>query len=256
MNQVTLIMAHFCNLGMFAEQQRIWMAYPAELRKALHVIVVDDCSPKSGRLSRKSVTVEGLASLQIFRLQQKKRWNWSACRNLGALMATTPWLFLTDIDHAIPPATMHRVLCGPLEPTDVYRFKRVTAPGRWPYDVARCAPWKPHNDTFLLTRRLFFDDQVSGYDERLSGCYGTSGEFRDRVVAASRARVLLDEVVLRYPREVIPDASTPPEIYTRKNDPVNDADIQQRKEARELIPQWRPLRGLLPWEEVYAEGVS
>jgi hypothetical protein len=251
MRELTIVFPHFCNLGMLAEQQRIWADYPSELRARLHVVVVDDCSPKGQRPGPKAITIEGLASIRLFRLLKKKRWNWLACRNLGAKVATTEWVLLTDIDHAIPALTLERILDGELDPRNVYRFSRVDAPCVWPYNLLGCKPYKPHNDTWLLTRDLFFDERVGGYDERLSGCYGTSGEFRDRLVAVARAQVMLSEPIIRYPREVIADASTPPSaVYTRKNDPVNDADLAERKRKRALIPNWKPLHGLIPHEEI------
>ncbi len=248
-----MVLPHFMNAGMFTEQQRVLASYPQELRAQLHVVVVDDCSPKGYRLSHKSVTVDGLASLRIFRLTKKERWNWLACRNLGAKVATTDWMLLTDIDHVMPAETLDRLVNGPLDERRVYRFARVDAPRQWPYQVSECSPYKIHNDTWLLTRQMFFSDAVGGYDERLSGCYGTSGEFRDRLMAAASACVVLTSPMIRYPREIIPDASTLPTVYTRKNDPDNDADLSQRKAARECIHGWKPLHGLTPYETVYED---
>lgn len=254
MRDVTFIFPHFQNLGMLAEQQKIWASYPARLRQHLHVIVVDDCSPKGHRPSHKSVVFNELASFRIFRLKDKKRWNWLACRNLGAKQATTDWLLLTDIDHAIPAETLARLIDGPLDAMNAYRFKRKTVTKPWPYTLDECTDYKPHNDTWLLSKALFSYDRsgkfVKGYDERLSGCYGTSGEFKDRVFACMQAHVMLPEVILRYPREIIADASTSPTVYTRKGDPANDRDLQARKERRNRIPNWRPLHGLIPWEEI------
>lgn len=251
MRALTIVLPYFCNQGMLAEQAAIWQALPSDLRVRLHVVVVDDCSPKGQRATLKGVTVAGLGSMRVYRLLQKKRWNWLSARNLGAKVATTEWVLLTDIDHVIPEDTIARLVTGPLDPSDVYRFKRVTVEHPWPYEVAALPVYKSHNDTWLLTKALFFDDRVGGYDERLSGCYGTSGEFRDRLVRAARGSVVLNEVIIRYPREVIPDASTPPSVYTRKNDPKNDAELSKRKAARAEIPGWKPLHGLVPYEEVY-----
>lgn len=251
MRELTIVLPFYMNLGMLAEQQRVWATFPAELRRRLHVVVVDDCSPKGHRPSPKSVTIDGLGSLRMYRLLEKRRWNWLACRNLGATVATTDWLLLTDIDHVVPVETLEQLLGGDLDGVNAYRFRRVTATRPWPYERADCTEYKPHNDTWLLTRALFFDDRVGGYDERLSGCYGTSGEFKDRVLAAARAHVLLNDVIVRYPREIIADASTDPSVYTRKNDPKNDADLQARKEARARILNWRPLHGLVEHEAVY-----
>lgn len=258
---LTIVLPHFQNLGMWAEQQRVWAAYPASLRAHLHVVVVDDCSPEGHWPTPSSVTVDGLASLRMYRLQDKKRWNWLACRNLGAKVATTEWVLLTDMDHGVPLETMVRLLCdvnGAGEPvkkllaSDAYQFKRVTATKPWPYSLRDCTEYKRHNDTWLLTKQMFFDRRIGGYDERLSGCYGTSGEFRDRVIATVRANVILPEVVVRYPREVIADASTHPTVYTRKGDPENDDELKRRKDARAQIPNWKPLHGLTPHVEVYS----
>ncbi len=250
--ELTMVLPHFQNLGMLAEQQKIWMDYPAVLRARLHVIVVDDCSQKGKRPSRKAMTAEGLASLRVYRLLEKKRWNWLSCRNLGAKVATTNWLLLTDIDHALPVETLTRLLDGPLNPWHAYRFSRVDAPHTWPYALSDCSSYKPHNDTWLMTRDMFFSDGVGGYDERLSGCYGSSGEFRDRVMATASAHVMLTDPMIRYPREIIADASTSPTVYTRKNDPTNDSDLEQRKAQRAMIHNWRPLHGLVKHELVYS----
>lgn len=250
MRELTIVLPHYSNLEMLSEQQAIWENYPDDIRARVHVIVVDDCSPDGSRLSSKAMTCEGLASFRGYRLLQKKRWNWLACRNLGAKMATTEWLLLTDIDHGLPLVTLQRILDGTLDESNVYRFARVDAPHRWPYALKKCSPYKQHNDTWLMTRTMFFDDRVGGYDERLSGCYGTSGEFKDRVMAAARAHVCLPFPMIRYPRSVIHDASTLPSVYTRKGDPENDSDLQRRKHARSQIPNWRPLHGLIPYEEI------
>lgn len=251
MTALTMVLPYFQNPGMFAEQQRVWMDYPADLRARLHVIVVDDCSPKGLRPTRKTVTVHGLGSLRIYRLTEKKRWNWLACRNLGAKETRTEWVLLTDIDHVLPAETLQHVLEDTLDPSRVYRFARVDAPHPWPYAIADCPPYKMHPDTWLMTRALFFDPRVFGYDERLSGLYGTSGEFKDRVLAAAGAVVTRPEPMIRYPREIIADASTSPSVYTRKNDPINDDELSRRKTARSLIDGWRPLHGLIPCETVY-----
>lgn len=252
MRELTLVLPFYMNVGMFAEQQKVWASYPDDLKRQLHVIVVDDCSPKTERATAKAIAIEGLASVRLYRLIKKRRWNWLACRNLGAKLCETDWMLLTDMDHVLPVRTLARLVEGPLEPHDAYRFARVDAPHPWPYALEACAPYKMHNDTWCLTRDLFFSEGVFGYDERLSGLYGTSGEFKDRVMATARAVHVLPEPMIRYPREVISDASTSPMVYTRKNDPVNDAELRRRKTLREQIPDWRPLHGLVPSIEVFS----
>lgn len=256
MRPITIVLPHYQNVGMWAEQQKVWADLPAKMRARLHVVLVDDCSPKDQRPGPKSVTVHDLGSLRIYRLLEKKRWNWLACRNLGAKVATTEWVLLTDIDHVIPRATLERLTGDRMSDRVAYRFSRVTATGVWPYDVATLPPYKPHNDTWFLQRSLFFDPRVGGYDERLSGCYGTSGEFSDRVKHAANATVILSDIIIRYPREIIADASTHPSVYTRKNDPENDAELKKRKEERAQIKDWKPLHGLVESELVYSSVPS
>jgi len=161
---------------------------------------------------------------------------------------------MTDIDHVLPSETLRRLVMGDLSQSHAYRLARVDAPRRWPYTLAECRPYKEHPNTWLMTRAMF--DKVGGYDERLSGCYGTDGEFRDRVQAAAHGVVWLTDVMIRYPREIIADASTLPSVYTRKGDPKNDADLLERRVQRERIAGWRPLRLSFPWVFVGAVGVE
>ncbi len=248
MRDLTLVMSHFMNLGMLAEHQKVWMSYSAKLRAKLHVIVVDDCSPHGARPTAAMMTATGLASFRLYRILKKVRWNWLAARNLGMDQATTDWVLMTDIDHVLPTETLRWILTAPLDPRDVYRLQRVDAPHQWPYTLQDCTPYKYHPDTWLMTRAMF--DAVGGYDERLSGCYGTSGEFRDRVQKIAKASQHKEYVMIRYPREIIADASTT--VYTRKCDPANDIDLLQRRQLRSLIPDWKPLRGTFQWEQVAA----
>lgn len=247
---LTLVLPYFCNVGMLREQARIWSDYPAEVKPKLHVIVIDDCSPKADRLSRKTVPPPGIGSYRGYRITKKVRWNWLACRNLGVAEASTEWVLLTDIDHALPYETLEALTTMSLDRTSVYRIARVDAPHPWPYRLDQCPVREDkryHPNTWLMTRAMY--DAIGGYDERLSGCYGTDGEFRDRVREHARTVIQLSEVMVRYPREVIADASTT--IYTRKNDICNDEDLIRRRELRAKIQDWRPVRGSFPWECVF-----
>lgn len=251
MRPLTLILPHFVNLGMLAEHQRVWMDYPEDLRAKLHVIVVDGGSPKGSRPTARDIFATGLGSLRVFRVLKHVRWNWLASRNLGMAEAMTEWRLMTDIDHLLPEDTCRRLMTQALDPSCVYRLARVDAWKPWPYALADCPVREAkrfHPNTWLLTGKMF--DKTGGYDERLAGCYGSDGEYRDRVQASARAVIMLPDVLVRYPREVIPDASTLPSVYTRKNDPQNDDDLKARRQKRALIKDWQPLRGTFKWEQV------
>jgi hypothetical protein len=243
---LTYICAYFENPGMLREQQAIWAAYPANLRKRFHVIVTDDCSPTFP--ARDVFKSSGIASQRLFRAGVHRRWDWLFCRNLGAEQASTEWILLTDIDHALPAESLDSLLSKDLNPMTAYRFCRVDAPRPWPYALTDCPPYKKHNDSWLMTRELFFHPKIGGYDERLSGCYGSSSDFTGRVqIATGHTDLMLPETLIRYPREIIADASTLPSTYTRKGDKENDLELDRRKNERAKTSGWRPKRLTIPY---------
>lgn len=235
MRAVTFICAYYENPGMLLEQQRAWQAYPGDQRAKFHAIVVDDGSPT--RPARPHVIGLNIASFRLYRIGVDVRWNWLACRNLGVAMATTDWVLLTDIDHVLPPATLYALLTEPLEADCVYRFSRVDAPTLTPY--------KPHPNSWFLTRKMF--DVIGGYDERFSGYYGTDSEFRERVQAHARQIILRGDPLVRYPRDVIADASTT--TYGRK-EPQDRENVTRIRDARAKVKNWRPLRLTFPYERL------
>lgn len=272
MRDLTYICAFYLNQGQLREQQRIWSEYPADLKVRFHAIVTDDCSPHSP--AREVFTPVGNASYQLYRAGVDKRWNWLFCRNLGVAKAKTDWVLLTDIDHVLPAETLRALLTMKLDAANVYRLSRVDAPHPAPWSrlpADRCdicegrseqyiragcvhgplapyagghvlTPYKAHPNTWLMTRQMF--DRIGGYDERFSGFYGSDSEFRERVEHTAERVVLRPEVVIRYPREVIPDASTT--TYKRKQ-PEDGVNVPRIKAERALIKNWRPLRVTLPY---------
>lgn len=249
---LTLVLPFYRNRGMLVEHQRVWASYPEPLRRALHVIVVDDGSPAGTEATADLMTLTDLGSFRLYRVKTDVRWNWLTCRNIGVDQATTDWVLLTDIDHVMPVETMQALHGRKLDSACVYRLARVDAPRPWPYTLAECPVREKkrfHPNTWLMTKRMY-TERVGGYDERLSGCYGTDGEFRDRVQTNARSIVCLTDVLIRYGREILPDASTSPDVFTRKNDPENDAELKRRRESRALVPGWKPLRLTFPYERV------
>ncbi len=236
MRPITLVLPYYRNASMLQEQQRAWAALPDDLKAALHVIVVDDGSPSDPAVDVWQPPA-GLASARLYRIGVDVRWNWLACRNLGVSEATTDWVLLTDIDHVVPESTLRVLMTAKLESKVVYRFSRVDAP--------HLTPYKPHPNSWFLTREMF--DKIGGYDERFSGYYGTDAEFRDRVEKTARAVVLREDVLIRYPREVIADASTT--TYGRKEE-QDRVNVRRIRGERELLRKWRPLRLTFPWERL------
>jgi hypothetical protein len=235
MRPITLVLPYYLNPGMLREQQIQWRAYPSAVRENLHVVIVDDGSPRDPAIA--VLEDSEVASLRLYRITVDCRWNWLACRNLGVHVADTSWILLTDIDHVAPAATLRALMSEPLDDRTVYRFSRVDAPAMTPY--------KPHPNSWFLTRKMF--RAIGGYDERFSGFYGTDAEFRERVQATARQVTLRADALIRYPRELIADASTT--TYGRK-EPQDNENVRRIKEERAKINGWRPLRLTFPYERL------
>lgn len=243
MRDLTIVLPYYCNAGMLRRHQDEWAAYPNDIRAHLHVIVVDDGSPTSPAIDAWAPP-SGLGSARLYRTGVDVRWNWIFCRNLGASEAATDWLLLTDIDHLVPTDTWRGLMTDHLDETEAFQFRRLDAPDLTP-TIDRHGRPKPHPNSWCLTKALY--DRVGGYDERLSGFYGTDAEFRERVYHEASSVVLRDEALIRYPREVIPDASTT--TYGRKEEQDRE-NLRVIREARKALGYWRPLRLTFPWERL------
>lgn len=184
---------------MLAEQFRVWSGYPADLKAQIEIVLVDDGSPEPVVDEPRPA---GLPILRIYRVLEDRPWHQHGARNLAATEATAPWLLLTDMDHVVPAESLAALLTR-LNCDLVYTFGRVDAPNRRP-KLLRGEP-HPHQNTFACQRSRFWS--AGGYDEDCLG-YGTDGYFLRRLLGSHPPVHLPDVVVVRYPREVIADAST------------------------------------------------
>ena len=87
---------------------------------------------------------------------------------------------------------------GKFDKEKFYLFSRVDAPNLTPY--------KRHPNSYFMHRDLYW--KIGGYDEEFSGNYGTDGMYRRRAIKVAGEGIKMDAPLIRYPREVIPDAST------------------------------------------------
>lgn len=243
MRPLTLIMPYYENPGMLHTQIERIVDMPADVQSALRVIVVDDGSPVTPA-TRVVYVAPRLLYLAVFRIKVDVRWNWIACRNLAMAKAQTEWRLMTDIDHLVPESTLRAVMESELNVKHAYKFRRADLVSLDTF-ATKHNP-KPHPNTWLMTGETF--DRVGGYDERFSGCYGTDGEFRDRVQAVTKQKPVpvFGSPVVRVPRELVPDASTT--AYTRK-DPTLDRGRVKLIRARRGAAA--PLRLTFPWERVF-----
>lgn len=225
---VTLIYPYYCNPWFLRQQIARWHSFPASLRAHLTAIIVDDGSPEPA-----SDVLRGCAlpfPVRLFRIGVDVRWNWLAARNIGFHHAPEGRCLVTDMDHVIPETTAAATVYGHHDPSVIYGFSRIESTG----DVVA-----PHPNSWLLTRAMFW--RVGGYDETLSGYYGTDGDWRRRCRATAPMQILTDRLVRH---EYEGDAST--RAYQRKQ--------PQDRRVSELIaqrgPSWRPKVLTFPYEEV------
>lgn len=187
---------------MLALQYHVWASYPSELKEHIEIVIVDDGSPTEPAADVPHP--EGLPPIRIYRVLVDKPWNQHGARNLGAKEADGPWLFLTDMDHVLPDESLAKLIERKNKEI-VYTFARVDAPDMTPTRRLD-GSLKPHPNTFAMTRDLYW--KIGGYDERFTGIYGTDSLFRTRAAQHARFKHLDDVSIIRYSREVIPDAST------------------------------------------------
>ena len=227
--RLTLVLPYYENPVFLGAQLERLVGYPSELLAFLQVVVVDDGSPDHPAADVVRPYVYGLP-VRVFRILQDVRWNWIGARNIGAHYAPDGWLLLTDIDHVVPVETLEAVVWGQHDPGIIYAFSRTEHTG---------AAIAPHPNSWLMTRAMFW--RVGGYDETLSGHYGTDGDWRRRLAATAPLQVLHDRLIRH---EFVDDASTT--RYLRKQ--PEDAVVQDLVASRR--PGWRPKTLSFAHEEV------
>lgn len=216
---ITLVLPYFENPGFLRQQLAWWGTYPAHLRERLSVVLVDDGSPvtpAAGVLA----DVQAPVALRLFRIGVDVRWNWLAARNIGAHEAPGGWLLLTDMDHVVPQSTLDALVHGQHDESVIYGFSRIEHTGE---------VLTPHPNSWFMTRTMFW--KVGGYDETLSGHYGTDGDWRRRCAATAKMQILENRLI-RHEHQG--DSST--SRYLRKQ--PEDAGVKRLVAARR--PGWRP----------------
>jgi hypothetical protein len=208
---VTLVLPYYSNPAFLKQQMAWWGSYPAHLKQHFSVIVVDDGSPTPAAIPDPPV------DLRLFRIEQDVRWNWLAARNIGGHYATG-WCVFTDMDHVIPESTLDSLVYGLHDASMIYGFSRRESTGE---------AIGPHPNSWFMTRGMFWT--VGGYDERLSGCYGTDGIWRRRL-AATAPMAILDDRLIRH--EYQGESSTT--TYLRKQ--PQDAAVKRIAEKSKGLP--------------------
>lgn len=240
---LSLCLAFYRNQGMLTEQLRVWAGYPDDVKARVEVIIIDDGSPEAAiDVSRPA----GLPTVTIGRLADvadpfTPPWRQDAARNRAAHEAVGTWLFLSDMDHVLPADSLRALLARCDAGQDVvYSFQRLDAPDLTPKRDAR-GNIHPHPNTYAMRKTRYWS--VGGFDEEFCGIYGTDGYWRRQLLDRSTLVHLETVPVVRYSREVIPDAST----RVDRNQFRDDGRVRRRLVEKQLRQE--PTKVLsVPWQ--------
>ena len=136
-----------------------WSKWPQKIASQWEVIVVDDGS----RLRPLKIKDKIPTKTTAYRIIDDIVWNVAGADNLGFSVATTPWVFRSDMDLVIP-SKLSRELVEIKKDTDKLYFPWRTKTSV--SDVRR----PPHCNTFLINRAKFWE--IGGYNEDFSGDWG------------------------------------------------------------------------------------
>src|SRR5262245_18187880 len=235
---VTMIYPYYDNPNFLVKQLLVWGRWPASIRANVNLVMVDDCSPDTPaiRILQQWAHNEIPFPIRLFRVDREVRWNWLAARNIGAYYAQDGWFMLTDMDHVIGPASMTTLQCGQHNENTIYRFSR----------HERHQPIHPHSNSWFMTKEMYW--RVGGYDERMSGYYGSDSYYRRRCAATAPIRIMSNVVLGRHEHDG--DSST---IRYKRKQPE---DAALRPLARSLKGPPRVLSFPYHEETVWAEAPS
>lgn len=227
--RITLLYPYYENPNFLQEQLDRWWSWPRSLATHVDLIVVDDGSPNRSAGSVLSNRALPLRT-RCFRIEVDVRWNWLAARNIGAHHCATRWLAITDMDHVVPVETLRTLIHGEHSPGVIYRFSRREHDGKSIH---------PHPNSWFYTKEMFW--KIGGYDERMSGYYGSDGYYRRRCAATAPIRIMQEQLE-RHER--IGDSSTV--RYLRKQ----PEDAKLRPMVRAFLPGSKPKTLSFPYHEV------
>ena len=239
---ISLVIPYYMNPSMLRAQYANFRTWPSKVRKGIKIIIVDDGSPRDPAAN--VPRPYGLPEIEIYEVLIDKPWHQHGARNLGAHVADPGWLLLTDMDHMLEaePATdlFNMVVQERLDQRGCYMLDRIEADTREPTRAPN-GVIKPHPNSFVLTRDLYW--QIGGYDERATGIYGTDRLFRQRAFEIGMG-MHLDLALVRFWRDIVPDASTTTLPRKEGRDPVLRKkimdEIARDPEARKVLDfEWQ-----------------
>jgi len=152
---ISIISAYYNSVHMLQRQLDMWNSYPKGIREQIEFIVVDDGSPLPAKIDDCNL------NLSLYRIEENIPWNFGGSKNLGAVVCSTDWFLIQDIDYVLDAENMEKMLKVPrFDPLVFYCFKAKSSRKfvRYP------------KSSILVNKETFW--AVDGYDEDFSWCYG------------------------------------------------------------------------------------
>lgn len=198
-NTISLIMPFYENAGMLKVHLNTWRKYRPEVLAAMTFIIIDDCSPVPALpIIAKHAEPHVRRRIRVYRISDNIPWNQHGARNLGAHVCETEHFLMTDMDHLL--------LADEAKTTVITRWNsRTVRPKRLKAGLIPESD-KRHCNTFLTSKQVFL--RSGGYDEDYCGSYGGDGPFLRALGNIAPIEDINDFFMVRFPRDVIPDAST------------------------------------------------
>ncbi len=135
---------------------RRYAEYPAHILDVTLFLLVDDGSP-----AQIEIPSDINLNLRLLSVDEDIAWNQPGARNLGAVMAGSDKLFMTDVDHVLIPQAFEEMIRRRNPGRTMYKLRRESEAGEL---------HRPHPNTFFCSRARFL--RFHGYDEAFCGHYG------------------------------------------------------------------------------------
>lgn len=246
-DKLTLVYPYYENPNMLRLHFQEWASYPAELKKNMEVVLVDDVSQKFPALPivKEMAAAVGFP-VRLFYITRKVMWNWLAGRNIGAKEAIDSWLLLTDMDLMVKAQDAEQIVRlakGRILREDAfYMLDRVIAPDGRGYKV--------HPNTYVMSKNLYW--HIGGYDEEFSGIYGCDGTYRRLAlkIAGGGHFHLHGIKVTYYPRSFVPDSGVQDDGRKETREAIKNK-VAVKEGANKLKNGIRPTALSFPYERQF-----
>lgn len=174
----------------------MYSSFSRETLDAVEFIIVDDGSKDFPLIDVIGDTSKLPLNIEIYTIEEDLPWNLAGARNLGVLMASNEWVYISDADVALLEDGIKTILSSNLAHYKYYIPNRVSPNGKY---------YRPHPACFFIHQSSYW--AVGGYDEDFSGYYGNDENFKKNL-SAFATRSMIKNVGAVMFNDVWPDSQT------------------------------------------------